>query len=173
MPPPVTLISSSGIKPFHAIKSNVVIGFSRRALPLQPLSSSPWLFVSAACGAVHLLPRVRPLNMRPQLADGCRQRRLCSEPSDTTSSALTNYGKWREWLLLAAAVTAIKGPGPPTQMADSRHIHACFFPFFLSLFFCLSAHVTVAASKVRWDVQRIAVVMQQLPALTGRPGRLE
>lgn len=94
-------------------------------------------FVSPACSAVHLLPRVRPLNMRPQLADGCRQQRLCSEPSDTTSSALTNYGKWREWLLLAAAVTAIKGPGPPTQMADSRHIHTCFSFF---LFFLLPQH---------------------------------
>lgn len=94
-------------------------------------------FVSPPCSAVHLLPRVRPLNMRPQLADGCRQQRLCSEPSDTTSSALTNYGKWREWLLLAAAVTAIKGPGPPTQMADSRHIHTCFSSF---LFFLLPQH---------------------------------
>lgn len=90
-------------------------------------------FVSAACSAVHFMPRVRPLNTRLQLSDGCRQRRLCSEPSGTTSSALTNYGKWREWLLLAAAVTAIKGQGPPTQIADSRHMHACFFSFFLPL----------------------------------------
>lgn len=106
----------------------------------------------AAHSTAHWLPCVRPLDARPQLADGCRQRRLYSERSDMTSRPLSNYGKWREWLLFAAEVTAIKGWGPPTQMADSRHIH--FFPS-LFFFFSLARHARHrrdAENKVRGDL---------------------
>lgn len=48
---------------------------------------------------------------------------LQCEQGDMTFCPLSNYGKWWEWLLLTAEVTALKSRGPSTQLGAQRHIH--------------------------------------------------